>query len=739
MDQKLYNLFKEFQQTWPLERVKKMTLEEYTSLGSRESFCYWVERKLDKWGRITGGSSFTFGIYAYNNRPNDREHYQSDDTYAWTSKYGVTAQAAFESIRAIIVQIIEAVQTKHIERIDELDFGHTLRWKIAFHYQDIEHPQIVPIFRRDWLEQLLPEMPNKTVTSQLYEELIRQKPANQDMKTYSDELGKQLWNKEEELIAVNGLEELYPAFVKLCKQVPTDANNANLLELCKQALRLQHASERRAEADVLIAEDTALNQFARKVFIELQKEDKCAALEPYLMQQPNSDWTYYKDETCSFGIGGPTYNKNMMFDPLDEIGNRKLYIGSLWRFKDAKDGTPYYDLLPYVINKCYSQKFELVREPAGEGDGRAKYVFKMIRKTVVANSYTKYLRALRTKPFLLLAGISGTGKSRIVRELAFHSCPKELRDADGTTPGNYCMIEVKPNWHDSSELLGYYSNITHTFHSTKFIDFLRKAKDYPEVPFFVCLDEMNLAPVEQYFAEFLSVLETRALPKDNQDHFVSGELVSCENMRMLGDTEALTLPDNVFVIGTVNMDDTTYQFSRKVIDRAMTIEMNGGKLSDMFGRAHELEYPAEDEDVWTMNDKLFGRFLQADDVLEAYAEYADQIRKVLPDKLNQVNDVLKGTPFEVSYRVLNELTLYLATLLDEGMNFDAAVDTAFDQIVLMKILPRIEGDEDVFAIQGGAKNRLEKLMEVMPQTSDSWAKLDEMNKRLSSGFTRFWP
>ena len=63
----------------------------------------------------------------------------------------------------------------------------------------------------------------------------------------------------------------------------------------------------------------------------------------------------------------------------------------------------------------------------------------------------KYLSAIRTKPFLLLAGISGTGKSRIVRELAFMTCPKELQDEDGTTPGNYCMIEVKPNWHDSTE------------------------------------------------------------------------------------------------------------------------------------------------------------------------------------------------------------------------------------------------------------------------------------------------
>ena len=125
-----------------------------------------------------------------------------------------------------------------------------------------------------------------------------------------------------------------------------------------------------------------------------------------------------------------------------------------------------------------------------------------------------YLTAIRTKPFLLLAGISGTGKSRIVREFAFKSCPKYLQDEAGTTPGNYCMIEVKPNWHDSTELLGYYSRLGKAgYQFTKFVKFLVKAKMFPKVPFFVCLDEMNLAPVEQYFAEVLSILETRKHPK----------------------------------------------------------------------------------------------------------------------------------------------------------------------------------------------------------------------------------
>ena len=330
----------------------------------------------------------------------------------------------------------------------------------------------------------------------------------------------------------------------------------------------------------------------------------------------------------------------------------------------------------------------------------------------------KYLSALRTKPFMLLAGISGTGKSRIVREFAFKSCPVELQDADGTEPGNYCMIEVKPNWHDSTELLGYWSNLNKQYMFTKFVKFLIKAKMYPETPFFVCLDEMNLAPVEQYFAEFLSVLETRKHIENEEGEVCikSGVLVDKEYFKKVGEvgnnsqghayptcqtdrdiymklfdivdkaemekvpandaktlTEVgLTLPENVFIVGTVNMDDTTHQFSRKVIDRAMTIEMNGGNLADIFSDKDELVYA---EQPLTM-DNLQAKYVSAKEVLTLCSTVKDNEdilnyikgngKEGLPQRLEEINKVLNGTPFTVSYRVMNELTIYLAVLLDQS-------------------------------------------------------------------------
>ena len=435
---------------------------------------------------------------------------------------------------------------------------------------------------------------------------------------------------------------------------------------------------------------------------------------------------------------------------------------------------------------------------------------KMTLTTPHTNSYKKYLLALRTKPFLLLAGISGTGKSRIVREFAFKSCPKYLQDKDGTTPGNYCMIEVKPNWHDSTELLGYYSNLSKEYQFKKFVKFLVKAKMYPDVPFFVCLDEMNLAPVEQYFAEVLSILETRKHPRNPETKEVDMKTIKTEviveakyfqqlemingsknittglpakqkltdrdiYMKLYGIDEekdinkevgektelttlGLTLPGNVLIIGTVNMDDTTHQFSRKVIDRAMTIEMNGGNLSAMFGGSKNLEYLEDEAEQQKWQNAFTQRYISADEVLNAHPQEAETIMEKLPERLNEINKALKGTPFEVSYRVLNELTIMVGVLLDdneEGKSIDDIINQAVDNILLMKILPRIEGDADMFAIKKKDvqyDNRLKWLESIAPDISTDGEeeekeskqtareKIHEMIERLDNQeFTRFWP
>jgi len=364
---------------------------------------------------------------------------------------------------------------------------------------------------------------------------------------------------------------------------------------------------------------------------------------------------------------------------------------------------------------------------------------KIVSASTDIEKYNRYLTTLKTKPFMLLAGMSGTGKSRLVRELAFATCPniKELR-SNPSEPGNYCLIDVKPNWHDSSELLGYYSNISGRYDITPFIRFVYKAILYPEVPFFVCLDEMNLAPVEQYFAEFLSKLETRKIKNDKNEIVTlidKGIFSKCQIMKSSMSTDyvddtpsdlsciygddmglmeylkenGLNLPYNLYIIGTVNMDDTTHQFSRKVIDRAFTIEMNGGNLSDMFTNEDTLDYRLNPIDFEMLNPE----FTDANSVLEAMDEnletkdYSKKIKEVVPKILNEINEKLDGTPFKVSYRVQNEMILYISSLLSNNtsLKIDDAITIASLAILLQKILPRVEGDDKLL---GGSLDLLSK-------------------------------
>jgi putative restriction enzyme related protein len=486
------------------------------------------------------------------------------------------------------------------------------------------------------------------------------------------------------------------------------------------------------------------------------------------------------------------------------------------KFNNGTDITQYLEMLRTSLNIEKVSEDDITIHQAGIKINN--------KKSIIETSDSPFFTAISTKPFLLLAGISGTGKSRIVREFAFKSCPKYLQDKTGTTPGNYCMIEVKPNWHDSTELLGYYSRLGKAgYLFTKFVKFLVKAKMFPTVPFFVCLDEMNLAPVEQYFAEILSILETRKHPKNEETGETDITMVKTESiidalyfrelsemshtknaqtgepfssnltdrdiyLKLFGidtesnidvevgkrtdlTTEGLTLPDNVIIIGTVNMDDTTHQFSRKVIDRAMTIEMNGGNLRNMFGGSKNLEYLLEEEQQEWQN-AFTRRYVTADEVLEAHPNEAEELMDKLPTCLEQINLALKGTPFEVSYRVLNELTIMVGVMLDEGKELDDAIAQSVNNILLMKILPRIEGDVEMFALSREYKarvdvsydNRLEWLKDIAPDTKESSTdvesenndtektetvkehqqtakeKIQEMIDRLNNQeFTRFWP
>lgn len=405
-----------------------------------------------------------------------------------------------------------------------------------------------------------------------------------------------------------------------------------------------------------------------------------------------------------------------------------------------------------------------------------------------------YMAAIKTKPFLILGGFSGTGKSLCVKSLAFATCPCDgVLNMSETSPGNYLLVSVKPNWHDATDITGFRSSVNRNYYVTDFMRFLVKAKLHPNVPFFVCLDEMNLAPVEEYFADFLSVIESRKRKKDGTivtdaivpasvfndkdyaddfDIFLKMGLKPINEVKDITEFTAkvkeadsdeaeffeqswlveelkrdgLTIPQNVIIIGTVNMDDTTNSFSRKVIDRAMTFETIVGTFDS--------SYFDSDVTLGYVRNYRKGRLFISDEVRAT--EMMEEGRFALSDKeknriigfINDVNSDLEGTPFKISYRILNEtILLYrakqeIAELMGEeeekdGVEVNTDLNVVFDDILMQKVLPRIEGDfekcDKCLVKLGDRAERME-----WKQSSE---KIEFMIKRFGkdhSGFTSFW-
>lgn len=373
---------------------------------------------------------------------------------------------------------------------------------------------------------------------------------------------------------------------------------------------------------------------------------------------------------------------------------------------------------------------------------------------IASSHFLPYLSSLRTKPFLLLAGISGTGKSRIVRKLAQATVTLELQKKYNKgyesedfaedrwslhSPANFQLIQVKPNWHNSMDVVGYFSNIPSPHYVfTPFVEFIVRAWQSPTVPFFLCLDEMNLAPVEEYFAEFLSAIESRGFEKDEEGELVYmtdpiikpfkefGAEVAGDMMKGLNDylggnintkveehfrSKGLTLPANLMVIGTVNMDETTFSFSRKVLDRAMSIEMNEVDYDSFLQDTTDDELKAivadfennQDEEGVSLNDLLVNRHIEAKEITGEMGEDA----QFAISYLKRINALLEGTPFKLGYRAANEALIYLLASKEFGQTDRMA---ALDSFTMMKILSRIEGDEAKLRItdSAAATNRLTK-------------------------------
>ena len=344
--------------------------------------------------------------------------------------------------------------------------------------------------------------------------------------------------------------------------------------------------------------------------------------------------------------------------------------------------------------------------------------------------------SLKSKPFVILAGTSGTGKTKLVKLFA---------EAIGA---EYKLVPVRPDWSDSSDLFGHV-DLNGKFVAGPVIDFLLSAREHPHKPHLLCLDEMNLARVEYYLSDFLSIIETR---KKAEEDIVSAPLMDVDKYGTDPDAREkygrLEYPSNLYVIGTVNMDETTFPFSKKVLDRANTIEFSHVNLIPDFGVIGDTPIRLTVDNSFLRTDYL---------ILKDCSDHADYIMDVCSE-LEKINQILQKANAHVGYRVRDEIIFYMLNNSREEVKILSEND-ALDNEIMQKILPRIQGSSsdvydmlcELFMICAGdytqkngncASEKMRKLLE--DETNQckyrkSAEKLKLMAQRFEQdGFTSYW-
>ncbi len=389
-----------------------------------------------------------------------------------------------------------------------------------------------------------------------------------------------------------------------------------------------------------------------------------------------------------------------------------------------------------------------------------------------------FYNALKTKGFVILAGLSGTGKTKIFEN--FVKCFPEI-DPNSKTK-NHLFFSIRPDYKDSKSLLGFYNPLTQKYHSTPLLDFILEAsKNYLEEgkdadPFFVLFDEMNLARVEYYFADFLSVLEAKRFENANEcinnkefDGFIknlysdknlnvnqkindknykfTSQSIKIHNENIDNIPQEIFLPPNLYFVGTVNIDETTHMFSPKVLDRAFTIEFDVGSfenyVNEFINKQNNINQADQDlqniivskkdnliktikkdftnkGEFATINIEKISQFLSTQSTQSNQSNQSDQY---YVKKLDEINEILKKYNLYFGYRVFNEIIMFLYNC-ENSIFCKCDKDEAFDLAIKMKILPKFHGTRQKL------ENPIIELIDNLKKESNLEQKIDDLKNNI---------
>lgn len=279
---------------------------------------------------------------------------------------------------------------------------------------------------------------------------------------------------------------------------------------------------------------------------------------------------------------------------------------------------------------------------------------------------SRFVSSLTTKPFVILTGLSGSGKTKLAQAFVHWICQNESQ---------YKIIPVGADWTNREPILGYPNALNPAEYikpDNGALDLIIQAGENPDFPHFLILDEMNLSHVERYFADFLSLMES-------EEDISLYPTESVEN----GVPKRLKFPPNLFIIGTVNIDETTHMFSPKVLDRANTIEFRIDE-DNMSTFLSEIK-PIKMEDLKSEGAGMASSFLKMASRNSVAPDIPMDVQSTLLDFFSE----LKKAGAEFGYRTASEIHRLIHNLgvLDTNLTSDEKIDVA----IMQKLLPKLHG------------------------------------------------